>query len=181
MFFFQVYQLRYYHPALCIIFIIFIVMLNNIEHLPHTSCLCLVTKLLTLPQGLQPTRLLCSQDFLGKNTTVGCHFLLHILDTMQNQLHALSHLIFKYDCPQFTYVQTGTQRTQSFAPKHGDGNQQSQVSKQVLCDFKVINNNVKRTPMVASQRILLNGWVNKNGGSQNEDINSSFELIYIGN
>ena len=26
--------------------------------------------------GLQPTRLLCPQDFSGKNTGVGCHFLL---------------------------------------------------------------------------------------------------------
>ena len=40
---------------------------------------CLVAKLcLTLlgPQGLQPTRLLCPWDFPGKNTGVGCHFLL---------------------------------------------------------------------------------------------------------
>ena len=28
------------------------------------------------PHGLQPTRFLCSQDFPGKNTGVGCHFLL---------------------------------------------------------------------------------------------------------
>ena len=28
------------------------------------------------PQGQQPTRLLCPQDSLGKNTGVGCHFLL---------------------------------------------------------------------------------------------------------
>ena len=28
------------------------------------------------PQGLQPTRLLCPWDFPGKNTGVGCHFLL---------------------------------------------------------------------------------------------------------
>ena len=27
--------------------------------------------------GLQPTRLLCPWDFSGKNTGVGCHFLLH--------------------------------------------------------------------------------------------------------
>ena len=43
------------------------------------SYYCLDTKLcLTLlrPHGLQPTRLLCSQDFPGKNTRVGCHFLL---------------------------------------------------------------------------------------------------------
>ena len=39
-------------------------------------CNCLVTKLcLTFlwPHGLQPTRLLCPQDFPGKNTGVGCH------------------------------------------------------------------------------------------------------------
>ena len=28
------------------------------------------------PHGLQPTRLLCPWDFPGKNTGVGCHFLL---------------------------------------------------------------------------------------------------------
>ena len=28
------------------------------------------------PYGLSPTRLLCSWDFSGKNTRVGCHFLL---------------------------------------------------------------------------------------------------------
>ena len=28
------------------------------------------------PRGLQPARLLCLWDFLGKNTGVGCHFLL---------------------------------------------------------------------------------------------------------
>ena len=41
-----------------------------------SCCYCLVTKLyLTLlwPHGLQPTRLLCPQDFPGKNTGVGCH------------------------------------------------------------------------------------------------------------
>ena len=30
------------------------------------------------PYGQQPTRLLCPQDSLDKNTGVGCHFLLHI-------------------------------------------------------------------------------------------------------
>ena len=28
------------------------------------------------PHGLKPTRLLCPWDFPGKNTGVGCHFLL---------------------------------------------------------------------------------------------------------
>ena len=31
------------------------------------------------PYGQQPTRLLCPRDSLGKNTGVGCHFLLHII------------------------------------------------------------------------------------------------------
>ena len=30
------------------------------------------------PCGLQPTRLLCQWDFLGKSTGVGCHCLLHV-------------------------------------------------------------------------------------------------------
>ena len=42
-------------------------------------CVCSVTQwCLTLmwPHGLQPTRFLCPWDFPGKNTRVGCHFLL---------------------------------------------------------------------------------------------------------
>ena len=35
------------------------------------------------PHGLQPTRLLCPWDSLGKNTGVGCHFLLQI-DAIHN-------------------------------------------------------------------------------------------------
>ena len=44
-----------------------------------TVCCCLVAKLCPALQqlhGLQPTRLLCQWDFLGKNIRVGCHFLL---------------------------------------------------------------------------------------------------------
>ena len=39
-------------------------------------CVCSVTSNSLQPHGLQPTRLLCSWDFLDKNTGVGCHFLL---------------------------------------------------------------------------------------------------------
>ena len=70
------------------------------------SCFpCLVAKsCLTLlqPQGLYPTRLLCLWDFPGKNTGVGCHFLLQGIFLTQrlnpNLLHwqmdslPLSHL-----------------------------------------------------------------------------------------
>ena len=35
-----------------------------------------VAKVLELQHGLQPARFLCPWDFPGKNTGVGCHFLL---------------------------------------------------------------------------------------------------------
>ena len=42
------------------------------------------------PLGLQPTRLLCPWDFPGKNTRVGCHFLLQgILPTQGLNPHLL--------------------------------------------------------------------------------------------
>ena len=47
-------------------------------HVCVCVCVCSVTKLCpTLqPYGLQPSRPLCPQYFKGKNTGVGCHFLL---------------------------------------------------------------------------------------------------------
>ena len=52
-------------------------------HVGYYACYHLVCSeaqsCLTLqPRGLQPTRLLCSWDFLGKNTGVGWRFLLHL-------------------------------------------------------------------------------------------------------
>ena len=79
--------------------------------------LCLT---LLKPNGLQPARLLCPWDFLGKNTVVGCHFLLRGIFLTQgsnlcplhwqqidfigpslnmltaSRLHCLSHF-----CPEF--------------------------------------------------------------------------------
>ena len=51
-------------------------------HVHTQSCLTL------WPYGLQPTRLLCSWDSPGKNTGVGCHFLLQGIFPIQgsNQL-----------------------------------------------------------------------------------------------
>ena len=46
---------------------------------PRLLCVCLVAQsFLTLlwPQGLWPARFLCLWDFSGKNTRMGCHFLL---------------------------------------------------------------------------------------------------------
>ena len=44
-----------------------------------SCCCCQITSVVSAsvrPYGQQPTRLLCPQDSLGKNTGVGCHFLL---------------------------------------------------------------------------------------------------------
>ena len=48
------------------------------------------------PNGLQPARLLCPWDFPGKNTGVGCHFLLQgIFLTQGSNLH-LWHLLLSW-------------------------------------------------------------------------------------
>ena len=54
-----------------------------------TSCVCLVTQLcptLCNPMDcMQPTRFLCPWGFPGKNTGVGCHFLLQESSWLRNQ------------------------------------------------------------------------------------------------
>ena len=49
------------------------------------------------PYGLQPTRLLCPQDFPGKNTGVSCHFLLQGIFPTQGSNPGLLH------CRQILY------------------------------------------------------------------------------
>ena len=46
------------------------------------------------PFGLQPARLLCPWDFLGKNTAVGCHFLLQGIFLTQGWNSCLLHLLY---------------------------------------------------------------------------------------
>ena len=46
-----------------------------------------VTCLTLWPHGLLPTKLLCPWDFPGKNTGVGCHFLLQEIFLTQGQTH----------------------------------------------------------------------------------------------
>ena len=51
------------------------------SNLMHAAC-CQVTSVVSdsvRPHGLQPTRLLCPWDSPGKNTEVGCHFLLQCM------------------------------------------------------------------------------------------------------
>ena len=66
---------------------------NHLKHLKlYFICtsytLCLVASVMSNSvqlHRLQPTRLLCPWDFPGKNTGVGCHFLLHpILYTLHD-------------------------------------------------------------------------------------------------
>ena len=55
---------------------------------------CLVAKLcptLLQPHGLQPTRLPCPWDFPGRNTGVGCHFLLQGIFPTQGSILCLLH------------------------------------------------------------------------------------------
>ena len=57
-------------------------------------CCCLVAKLCPIlfrPYGLQPTWILCPWDFPGKNTGVGCHFLLQGVFPTQGSNPPLLH------------------------------------------------------------------------------------------
>ena len=51
-------------------------------------------RLCAKPHRRQPTRLLCLQDSLGKNTGVGCHFL----------LQEIKYLLFRCNYPQVNYA-----------------------------------------------------------------------------
>ena len=56
----------------------------------NVLCSCLVVKLppaLLWPHGLQPTRLLCPWNFPGKNTGLGCRFLLQGIFATQGSTH----------------------------------------------------------------------------------------------
>ena len=49
---------------------------SDCNSLCYPVCVCLVVSDSLQPHGLWPTRLLCPWNFPGKNTRVGCHFLL---------------------------------------------------------------------------------------------------------
>ena len=54
------------------------------------ACSCSVMSNSLQPHGLQPARFLCPWDFPGKNTEVGCHFLLQgIFSTQGSNLRLL--------------------------------------------------------------------------------------------
>ena len=57
-------------------------------------CVSVVSNSFATPWTVEPARLLCPWDFLGKNTDVGCHFLLQgifLTQELNSQLLYLSH------------------------------------------------------------------------------------------
>ena len=73
--------------------------------LPSSSNACQVTSVVSSslqPYGLQPARLLCLWEFLGKNTGIGCHAFQGIFPTQGLNLHLLCLLlqqVLYYQCP----------------------------------------------------------------------------------
>ena len=68
------------------------------KHLTNSlfSCVCVCVSHSVMsnslrPRGLQPAKLLCPQDFSGKNTGVGCHFLLQGIFPAQRLNPGLLH------------------------------------------------------------------------------------------
>ena len=68
-----------------------------------SSCVCMLSHSVASdslqPHGLSPARLLCPWNFLGKNTGVGCHFLLQgIFPTQESNLSLLHYWRILYHC-----------------------------------------------------------------------------------
>ena len=59
------------------------------------------------PLGLQPARVLSPQNFPGKNTGVGCHFLLHGIFLMEGSNLRLLHMHWQADYYYYYYFTTG--------------------------------------------------------------------------
>ena len=53
----------------------------------YTLCECSVLSDSLQPNGLQPSRLLCPWNSLGRNTGVGCHFLFLEIFPTRDQIH----------------------------------------------------------------------------------------------
>ena len=65
-----------------------------------TKCVCLVTSNSSVTLWPIPVRLLCPWDFSGKNTRVGCHFLLQGIFPSQGSNQGLLCLLH---CRQILY------------------------------------------------------------------------------
>ena len=85
----------------------------------HFVCVCAQSCWTLQPHGLYPTMFLYPWDFLGKNTGVGCHFLIFFITIVKSVLPWLCHLwkavrvhekghrnLFFFRIPQFSCLST---------------------------------------------------------------------------
>ena len=89
-------------------------------------CVCSVVSSSLRPHGRQPARLLCPWDFSGKNTGLGCHFLIEgIFPTQGLNPCFLRHL----HCRRFlTFWAIGWGSEQCFQPRWPNERSQSTPS-----------------------------------------------------
>ena len=72
---------------------------SQVHHLLSYVCMCSVMSNSLWPHGLQPARLLCPWHSPGKNTGVGCHFLLQVIFMTQGSNPCLLSLLhWQIDC-----------------------------------------------------------------------------------
>ena len=94
---------------------------------------CLVTKsCLTLlgPHGLWPTKFLCPWDFLGKNTGVGCQFLLQGIFLTQGSNPCLLH--WQVDSLPLSHQGSNTNPSYNEVSPHTDQNGHHQKNLQTI-------------------------------------------------
>ena len=90
---------------------------------PLFAVLCLVVSNSLWPHGLESSRLHCPWDFSGKNTGVGCHFLLQGIFTIQGLKLHLLHLLqwasgFFYHCSVQFSCSAVSDSLQPHEPQH---------------------------------------------------------------
>ena len=87
------------------------------------TCACSVVSDSLRPPGLCSSRLLCPWDSPGKNTGVGCHFLLQgVFLTQGSNLHFLCLLHWQVDCLPWHHLLSTVCLNSScsiFLPLHG--------------------------------------------------------------
>jgi len=92
------------------------------------ACFCVVCSVVSdslQPRGLKPTRLLCPWSFPGKNTGVGCHFLIQGIFPIRG---SNPHLLSLLHCRQILYHST---TWEAFLLKSSS----SDTSEHTLCDY----------------------------------------------
>ena len=94
------------------------------------------------PYGQQPTRLLCPQDSLDKNTGVCCHFLIHhgieiLLNSYHSQQFSVSYLtsyeVLLLSAPHITALRCNSINPATLVPS---------IINEVVQDYLTLTNNI---------------------------------------